>query len=228
VTALPSQGSTPPARIGVSPVARWLTIGEASTLLGVNPTTLRHWADLGQVRTFRTPGGHRRFAQEDLLSLLSKGDPAGPLPIDLPAHLLARVRRRMHGSRSASANWVRGIADAEREELRYLGRRLVAIASDYLAQPGRRDALALEASEIGDRYGRVLASHALPFRRVLEAFIFFRDLLEEAAHARPAYRTAGPTEREDFQRHLSAVLDQVLLGAVNGYEATSPLPQGEG
>lgn len=205
-----------------------LSIKEASTRLGVNPTTLRHWADLGQIRSFRTPGGHRRFSEDDLFALLRKEDAVRTRPIDLPAHALARIRRRMNGGHTNGAGWVRDLAEAERDDLRHQGRRLVEIASDYIAQPDRRAPLADEAKAIGVHYGRVLAGHGMPFSRVLEAFMFFRDLLEEAAHARPAYRAAGLGEREQFQRLLSAVLDQVLLGAVNGYEAKSPLPQGEG
>lgn len=197
-----------------------LSIKEASHLLGVNPTTLRHWADLGQVRSFRTPGGHRRFAEDDLLAVLRQGNDAHPAPIDLSAHALARIRRRMSRTRSNGADWVRELGEAERDDLRQHGRRLVALAFDYIAQPDQRSELSQEAKEVGSHYGRVLAGHAMPFSRVLEAFIFFRDLLEEAAHGRPAYRDAGPAEREEFQRLLSAVLDQVLLGAVSGYEAS--------
>jgi excisionase family DNA binding protein len=197
-----------------------LSIRQASDLLGVNPTTLRHWADQGQVRSFRTPGGHRRFSENDLLAVFRLENGAHPAPIDLPPHALARIRRRMKSPLTNGAGWVRELDDTERDDLRQHGRRLVAIASDYIAQPQRRAGLGQDAKEIGSHYGRVLAGHAMPFSRVLEAFMFFRDLLEEAAHARPAYREAGPAEREEFQHHLSAVLDKVLLGAVNGYEAS--------
>src|SRR5438270_484190 len=37
-----------------------LSLGEASRMLGTTPATLRRWADLGEVATFVTPGGHRR------------------------------------------------------------------------------------------------------------------------------------------------------------------------
>ena len=38
-----------------------LSLGPASRLLGVDPDTLRRWADEGRVEAFTTPGGHRRF-----------------------------------------------------------------------------------------------------------------------------------------------------------------------
>ncbi len=47
--------------------ARMLSIAEASRFLGVNPKTLRKWADEGIVRAGRLPGrGDRRFTQEEL------------------------------------------------------------------------------------------------------------------------------------------------------------------
>ena len=53
------------------PSPRWITLGQACKLLGVNESTLRRWADAGHVRSFRTPGGHRRFSEEDLRVLMS-------------------------------------------------------------------------------------------------------------------------------------------------------------
>ena len=50
---------------------RWITLGQACKLLGVNESTLRRWADAGHVRSFRTPGGHRRFSEEDLRVLMA-------------------------------------------------------------------------------------------------------------------------------------------------------------
>ena len=44
----------------------WLNLGEAAELLGVHPSTVRAWADRGEIPVQRTPGGHRRFRQADL------------------------------------------------------------------------------------------------------------------------------------------------------------------
>ena len=39
----------------------WLNLGEAAEILGVHPSTLRAWADHGEIPAHRTPGKHRRF-----------------------------------------------------------------------------------------------------------------------------------------------------------------------
>lgn len=41
-------------------------IGEAASLLGVSPDTVRRWADSGQIGTERSPGGRRLISGEEL------------------------------------------------------------------------------------------------------------------------------------------------------------------
>src|SRR3982751_4212343 len=42
----------------------WLTLQDASEMLGVATSTLRRWGDAGRVPMKRTLGGHRRFARD--------------------------------------------------------------------------------------------------------------------------------------------------------------------
>lgn len=51
-----------------------LTPSEAAELLHVAPTTIRHWAQNGRLPFITTPGGHRRFTREDILSLMSSSE----------------------------------------------------------------------------------------------------------------------------------------------------------
>ncbi len=103
---------------------RWITLGQACKLLGVNESTLRRWADAGHVRSFRTPGGHRRFSEEDLRALVAGRSGAGGEPYTSLGQLaLARIRRRSH------------LIDEAREIGHEYGKELVA---DHL---GIRDAV---------------------------------------------------------------------------------------
>jgi len=43
-----------------------LTISQVAGRLGVSLGTVRRWADHGHLRSYRTPGGQRRFSAEDL------------------------------------------------------------------------------------------------------------------------------------------------------------------
>ena len=52
------------------PADRPLSLGPASRLLGVDPDTLRRWADEGRIDAFTTAGGHRRFDRSTLERIL--------------------------------------------------------------------------------------------------------------------------------------------------------------
>ncbi len=63
----------------------WLTLREACELIGVSPATLRRWSDNGDIRTFTTPGGHRRFARSAILGLLPAPAATAPAESESPA-----------------------------------------------------------------------------------------------------------------------------------------------
>ncbi|MHB8891062.1 MAG: helix-turn-helix domain-containing protein, partial [Candidatus Limnocylindrales bacterium] len=53
------------------PLPDRLPLGAASRMLGVDPDTLRRWADEGRVPAFTTPGGHRRFDRRALERMIA-------------------------------------------------------------------------------------------------------------------------------------------------------------
>jgi hypothetical protein len=68
---------------------RWLSVGQASRVLGMSRTTLLAAEDAGLVAPVRTPGGHRRYELAELERYLGRAtvpaDPGGPVPTaDLP------------------------------------------------------------------------------------------------------------------------------------------------
>jgi len=42
------------------------SIAEAAKYIGVSPLTLRNWENKRLIKSFRTPGGHRRFRKSEL------------------------------------------------------------------------------------------------------------------------------------------------------------------
>jgi excisionase family DNA binding protein len=50
---------------------RFLNVSEAAEFLGVSAASLRKWSDQGVLPVYRTPGGQRRFAAQDLEEFLA-------------------------------------------------------------------------------------------------------------------------------------------------------------
>jgi excisionase family DNA binding protein len=47
-----------------------LSTSQAAQALGVSLGTIRRWSDLGYLQSYRTPGGQRRFSQEQIEQFL--------------------------------------------------------------------------------------------------------------------------------------------------------------
>ena len=62
------------------------TTHEVSKLLQVNPRSVINWIEQDLLNSYRTPGGHRRISQEDLLAFLRKHQI--PVPTALTAEKL--------------------------------------------------------------------------------------------------------------------------------------------
>ena len=191
---------------------RWLSLKQASALLGVNANSLRSWADQGAVRSFRTPGGHRRFSETDLLALTDSSLKSAPS--SQPDKAIARIRRKMTASPMSRETWIDLLPHDQIDELRGLGRRLVELAVEYLDNPKAHAAINVEGRSIGERYGRLLGAQGLAFSQMLETFLFFRNQVEThvSPQSNPAQNGSGA------HRSSTGLLDQVLLGAVRGYE----------
>jgi excisionase family DNA binding protein len=196
----------------------WLTLGNASRILGVDESTLRRWADAGQIRAFRTPGGHRRFAEADVHAILSgQAYRAHARPGDLGTLALARIRRQLQRGPVHDAPWHMEADEQERERLRVLGRRLVTFVSDYLSGRSRRGARG-EAREIGHEYGRELAQAGLSLAQTLEAFTFFRRSLDQATRQVAQKTGLSPEETLAHCEQVMSLADEVLLGIAESFE----------
>lgn len=204
---------------------RWLTINEACAFLGVDQSTLRRWSDSGKVPVFRTPGGHRRYAEADLRSLV--GD--GPRLQERP-----RVSRQTITDRSLSGYedeylrvmrerpWFRAYSGSSQEEHRRLGRRLVDLAVRFAASPaaaGDRPSLLDEALQIGAHYGRAGAELGLSASEMVEAFIYFRFPVVQAVSALIEEQGLATRRAIRLYAEINQFLDQVLVSTVQAHQA---------
>ena len=196
--------------------SRWLSLGPASRLLGVDPDTLRRWADDGRIAAYVTPGGHRRFERRAVEQLVAARRAAGRTLTSLGTspERLARAYRRGY-ARDATARTTAAGDEADLERYRSDGRRLVgALVAHLDADPA--DAAARERSEaealaLVDDFARRLAGSGTSLTEAVGLFVAARQPflteLTRLGHRRAldASRLAALYER------ATGLLDRLLL-----------------
>lgn len=196
---------------------RWVNLGRACEILGVNESTVRRWADSGEIRCFRTPGGHRRFAEGDLFAMTERG--GRRTESDLETAAVSRIRRQLHaGNKGGPASWYASIEEEERDVLRPLGRRLMELVGDYISRRGRRAQVEQEVDEIGRRYGQILHERGMPLMRAIQAFTFFRRSLDETAKRLAERNRLTADEAARAREDIAGLGDRVLLGLTAAYD----------
>lgn len=211
---------------------QWLTLSEASKLLGVHPATLRAWADAGQAPSFRTPGGHRRFATADLHTFLLRAS-SGPVETEAFVDDSARFETALVQTRSqlrhlppGESGWYDAFDEAGRERQRNLGRQLFATALQYLTRPRQQTELVQKAHRLGEAYAKSSLDYNISLLDSVRAFQYFRSNLHQAlAVSEDGPRTGGSghspaLEVEDLRlrQDTDAFLNEVLFGLIGAYE----------
>ncbi|MDR7483861.1 MAG: helix-turn-helix domain-containing protein [Armatimonadota bacterium] len=213
---------------------RWLSLGEAAAWLGVDEATLRHWADTGRVRTFRTPGGHRRFLEDDLHSLIAREIPR----VDDLGHLVERRSARVLAGSPArpleTRAWFASLDETLRARARAYGRQVFGEVVRYVAEPAARREIRERVLAAGRQYGIDLRDAGVTPAEAAEAFGHFRNLVLKLV-TEPRGR-GGMLDEEQIRTLLevSGVLDAIfaaILRAWDRQERTAhgtPAPAGPG
>ncbi len=196
----------------------WLSIDAACKLLGVDQSTLRRWSDSGKIPVFRTPGGHRRYNEEDLRALV-RGEPRR-----------RRVSRQVLTTMSMSAYehdyirqaqsrpWYRAYDQRTLDELRPLGRRMVDLTIRYISSRGERGDIIAESREIGHEYGLCSSRIGLSTSEALEAFLFFRTPVVQAVTNYIEDENVPIRRAARITTELTHFLDAVLIETVRAHQ----------
>lgn len=192
-----------------------LSIEAACRLLGVDPSTLRRWSDSGKVPVLRTPGGHRRYNEEDLRAVLQgESRPRRRMSRRVLTDLSISAYESDYLRQARSRSWYRAYGPAQLEELRVIGRRLVDLAVRFISGRADHAHIADEGRAIGRRYGSISAEAGLSVTDAVEAFLFFRyPVIQAVTHfideenlpAKRAVRIFG---------EITQFMDQVLTATV--------------
>lgn len=203
-----------------------LPLGAASRLLGVDPDTLRRWADEGRVPAFTTPGGHRRFerrALERLMAARRTGPDGGLASLgSTPDRLSAAYRRRYSEQHGAGPDPRARVPASDRETFRETGRRLVDALVRHLDETGAARALAeRDAVDLAGHLGERLALHGVTLADAVSMFVSARRpfLAELGVVARR--RGVDGARVGDLFDTSTWLLDRLLLAFVAGHEVVA-------
>jgi len=201
----------------------WLSLTEASELLGVHPATLRRWTDAGSVPFFRTPGGHRRFRTTDLAAWM-QGKQSTALTRQAEAlvqNAVGYTRQEMAHKHVSNESWYLAFEhESDRQQMRDTGRKLFGLAIQYMSRTRDHEPVLQEGRRIGEFYGQECARQGISLVDTVRAQFFFRESLLRAA--RPGQASPGQYDAEDVRIHrqLRHFLDEVLYACLDSYEAT--------
>ncbi len=199
---------------------KWLTLSEASQLLGVHQTTLREWTNAGQISSFRTPGGHRRFDLRDLQAFVQNrrtGSTGRELTI-AERNPLDSIRQQFGSSQIAQQSWYQQLSEQQRAKDREIGRRMFGLLIQYASRHENAEHFLDEGRKLARGYGKDLAELGFSPSGLVRAFLFIRRAILNATH-QPQDATA-PNDAEGMRlyQRINAFMDEMLLSTLDAYE----------
>ena len=197
----------------------WLSLKNAAQRLGVHPTTLRRWADTGEISVMLTPGGHRRFTMADIEQFEARRHGLRVLSgIEQIWAEQAIDRTRRELQTYPGKGWLQAFDEEERAHKRQMGRRLMGVILQYVSLAEGGEALLEEARAIGREHADNALKLGLPLTAALEAALFFRDSMVEVAIQLPGTTHMRPASNMRLLRRINIVLNTVQLAIAEAYD----------
>ena len=203
----------------------WLSLGPASRMLGVDPGTLRRWADGGRVQTFTTPGGRRRFARRSLevLARARRGERPQLAHLGATPARLGAIYRRTYGEKRHADGGLPDVGSPDRASYRESGRRIVAVLLRFLdtTDEAERAAAERDAHIAAVEFARLIAAEGTSVGEGVRMFVAGRrPFLAELG--RVAKRRGLPAEQlAALYEAASDLLDRLLVAFVESHAAAT-------
>jgi excisionase family DNA binding protein len=196
----------------------FVSIKEASNLLGVSEVALRHWTDEGKIEAFITPGGHRRYSKEGLNKLKNMHQntlKVEELMVELEG--TTSIHREISRSFLNTSRYSQLSRDAQ-ERLASSGMHLLKLIKQYVSDTGKREEINVLAGEIGRNFGQELAEMGMPLANSVEAFISHRSLILGAATELMNKRKIYTENMVGLIPLISQVMDEALVSLIRSYQ----------
>ncbi len=210
------------------PVAtqHWLSLGPASRLVGVDPDTLRRWADEGRIEAYVTPGGHRRFDRATIDAMVATRRTGSRRLASLGAspERLNRAYRRSYTPDHAAHQVSPDDLDA-RDRFRRDGRLLVEALVAHLdadagdaAERARSEAA---AAALVDDLARRLAASETSLTEAVAMFVAARRPFLDALTGLGRRRALDASRLAALYDDASGLLDRLLLRLISTFQETA-------
>ena len=192
-------------------------------MVGVDPDTLRRWADEGRIEAYVTPGGHRRFDRETIEALVSSRR-SGRRPLAslgaTPERLTRAYRRSYVGD--STARDVPADDERAREQYRRDGRLLVeALVAHLDAGAGdemARDRSEADATALVDDLALRLATSGTSLTEAVGFFVAARRPFLDELTGLGRRRALDASRLAALYQDASGLLDRLLLRLIASYQ----------
>lgn len=193
-------------------------------MLGVDPDTLRRWADNGKVEVFTTPGGHRRFLRTSIDAMIPRPRPARRPSLsamgEAPDRIAAEFRKRVRTDLT-DQDWRSRFDEGSLRWFRERGMRMsdLLLGSLDTTRKHGRDQFLAQAEVLGHEYGVEAKRAGLSLGEATQAFLFFRArfMAEIAQVARR--RSLETQQAAALFAEADRALDRVILALIAGHQS---------
>lgn len=197
----------------------WLSLSEVAKVLGVHPSTVRNWADQGQLPVHRTKGGHRRFKRSEVELWQQSQRTNGPNEAQMVVqNALKLTRFQITEGHLEAESWYQKLDENARDQYRLSGRNIMQGLIAYLSADG--EVAEAEARSLGYEYATRGRRHGLSMLDATQAFLFFRNTLLDAMLS--VYEAAAVSSSQawsDMFRKINAFTDSIMVTLMETYEA---------
>ena len=197
----------------------FVSISEASRILGVSEAALRQWTDEGKIKAFVTPGGHRRYSRTDLEKLRNSSRKMLGIK-DLAAELkgTSQAHRQISTSLLSGNTGSHRLDSESQEDLAAVGKLLLRLIVEYVTANSEKGNLVFSIQEAGRSLGTILARAGLPLTDAVEAFVLHRGPFTEII-ARMLLQKGTVTEQAAARMPLvEKALDAALVSLVSAHQ----------
>lgn len=203
--------------------SQWLGISAAAQRLNVHLTTLRRWAENGDIAYTVTPGGHRRFAVSDLDEFADRQKRNRNKPENEGKQWADRALTTTREALPAQKNsWMSDMSDESRLAHRDVGRQLLGLTMQFISAESAETPAFLEEAEIlGKKYAEIGVRDGIPLSEMTRASLFFHDTMLETALTGTNNRN-NRTLVSKINKLLQSVHQTVVEVYENEYNRTLP------